>query len=62
MNWDEDVSARQTQCLCMLCGAIHVMLLLDLVTDLRFDILSIKINVLAITVLFLYVGHKRAAK
>lgn len=38
------------------------MLLLDLVTDLRFDILSIKINVLAITVLFLYVGHKRAAK
>lgn len=62
MNPEEDVSEGQTQHLCTLHGAIHVMLLPDLVTDLRSNILSIKINVLAITVLFLYVSHSRAAK
>lgn len=46
----------------MLRGAIHVMLLLDSVTDLRSDILSIKINVLVITVLFLYVEKQESSE
>lgn len=52
------MSEGQTQCLCTLRGAIHVVLLPVMVSD----ICSIKINVLVITVMFLPVGHKRAAK
>ena len=54
MNGEEDTSEGQTQCLCTLHGAIHVMLLLDLVTALRSDILSIKMNVFVVTVPFFY--------
>lgn len=52
------MSEGQTQCLSTLRGAIHVVLLPVMVSD----ICSIKINVLVITVMFLCVGHKRAAK
>lgn len=61
MKWEDDVSAGQTQCLCTLCGAIHVILVLDSVPDLRLNIHVTKINVLEIPVLFLYVDHKTAA-
>lgn len=50
-----DVSEGQTQYWCTLRGAIHVILLLASVTDLRPNILVIKINVLEIPVLFLTV-------
>lgn len=53
VNWEDDVSEGQTQYLSTLHYAIHVILLLASVTDLRPNILVIKINVLEIPVLFL---------
>lgn len=55
MNWEDDVSEGQTQYLCTLHGAIHVILFLASVTVLRPNICVIKINVLEMPVLFLSV-------
>lgn len=55
MNWEDDVSAGQTQCLCTLRGAIHIILLPVSITDLRPNTVVIKINVLEIPGLFLSV-------
>lgn len=57
MNWEDDVSEGQTQYLCTLHGAIHVIVILFLasVTVLRPNICVIKINVLEMPVLFLSV-------
>lgn len=57
MNWEDDVSEGQTQYLCTLRGTIHVIILLASVTDLRPNILVIKINVLEIPALFLSVQN-----
>lgn len=57
MNREDDVSEGETQYLCTLRGAIHVIILLASVTDLRPNILVIKINVLEIPALFLSVQN-----
>lgn len=57
MNCEDDVSEGPTQYLCTRSGAIHVILLLASATDLKPNILVIKINVLEIPALFLSVHN-----